>query len=521
MFDYIIVGAGSAGCVLANRLSENPQTKVLLLEAGGKDDNFLISVPAAFYKLFQTKFDWNFFTEPQAHINQRKMYHPRGKVLGGSSSINAMIYMRGHREDYDNWARLGNNGWAYEDVLPYFKKSENHQVIKDSFHGQDGLLHVRDQVLPNVLSSVFVEAAQSIGYQENTDFNGATQDGFGLHQVTIDPNGRRHSTAKAFLAQASKRPNLKVMTNCLVHRVLFEGKKAVGVEFEQGGNVKTEKVNREVLLCAGAFGSPQILMLSGVGRGQDLQKMGIPVVHDLQGVGQNLQDHLISSIIMSSSQKVTLDTEDTLWNLMKFIFTGKSPLASNLAEAGGFIRTKPHLLAPDIQYHFGPAYFINHGLEKIKGSGFSLGPILIQPQSTGELRLASARPQDAPLINPNYLSHEEDIKTMIAGFKTGYQLMTSKPFQPYIEKDYLPTQSLKTDEEITTHIKEYAQTLYHPTSTCKMGNDALSVVNNKLQVIGLENIRIIDASIMPKIVRGNTNAPTIMIAEKGADLIKK
>jgi len=521
MFDYIIIGAGSAGCVLANRLTENPQTKVLLLEAGKKDNDFLISVPAAFYKLFQSKVDWNFFTEPQKDVNNKKMFHPRGKVLGGSSSINAMIYMRGNRQDYDGWAEMGNKGWSYEEVLPYFKKSENQQIFKDKFHGQGGLLNVRSQIMPNILSKKMIEAAQSIGYQENIDFNGVEQDGFGMHQTTIDQNGRRHSTSKAFLAPAMNRPNLKVMTNCMAHKIIFEGKKAVGVQFEQGGEIKTEKVNREVLLCAGSFHSPHLLMLSGIGRGQDLQKMGIPVVHDLQGVGQNMKDHVIASIIMSCKQKITLDTAENAWNLLKFILTGKSPFASNVAEVGGFVRTDSSLSAPDIQYHFGPAYFVDHGLTKIKGNGFSLGPILMQPKSSGEVRLASTRPQDLPLIDPKYFSHEADMQPMVEGFKIGYKMMTAKPFQPYIEKNYVPTHELHTDEEIIAHIKESLQTLYHPTSTCKMGSDSLSVVNDKLQVHGLEGIRVIDASIMPMVVRGNTNAPTIMIAEKGADMIKK
>ncbi|GAB4187963.1 MAG: choline dehydrogenase [Thermoflexibacter sp.] len=520
MFDYIIVGAGSAGCVIANRLSENPQTKVLLLEAGKKDNNPLISIPAAFYKLFRTEVDWNFFTEPQPFVNHRKMYQPRGKVLGGSSSINAMIYIRGHKEDYDTWAKLGNKGWSYEDVLPYFKKSENQQVFKDSFHGEKGLLNVRNQVLPNPLTYLLVEAAKSLGYTANPDFNGAAQEGFGMFQTTIDERGRRHSTAKAFLAPALKRPNLKVITESLVRRILFEGKKAVGVEFEQGGQIKTEKANSEILLCAGAFQSPQLLMLSGVGRGQDLQQFNIPVVHDLQGVGQNLKDHIITSIVMTCNQKITLDTQDTPWNLLKFLFTGKSPFASNIAEGGGFIRTKPHLAAPDIQYHFGPGYFVNHGFNKIKGNGFSIGPTLLQPESTGEVRLSSPNPHDAPLIDPQYLSKEEDLRTMIEGFNIGYQILTAEPFQPYIKRFYLPNKELQNEQEIIEHIKAHLQTLYHPTSTCRMGNDTKAVVNDKLQVHGLENIRVVDASVMPTIVRGNTNAPTIMIAEKAADLIK-
>lgn len=520
MFDYIIIGAGSAGCVLANRLSENSQTKVLLLEAGKKDNHLFISIPAAFYKLFQTEADWNFFTEPQPFVNHRKMYQPRGKVLGGSSSINAMIYIRGHKEDYDIWAKLGNRGWSYEEVLPYFKKSENQQVFKDNFHGEGGLLHVRNQVMPNPLTYLLVEAAKSLGYSANPDFNGAEQEGFGMFQTTIDERGRRHSTAKAFLAPALKRPNLKVMTKSLVRKILFEGKKAVGVEFEQGGQIKTEKANGEVLLCAGAFQSPQLLMLSGVGRGQDLQQFNIPVVHDLQGVGQNLKDHVITSIAMTCNQKITLDTQDTLLNFFKFLLNGKSPFASNIAEGGGFIRTKPHLTAPDIQYHFGAGYFVNHGFNKIKGNGFSIGPTLLQPESTGEVRLASPNPHDAPLINPQYLSKEEDLRTMIDGFHIGYQILTAKSFQPFIKQVYLPTKELQNEQEVIEHIKTYLQTLYHPTSTCRMGNDAKAVVNDKLQVHGLENIRVVDASVMPTIVRGNTNAPTIMIAEKAADLIK-
>ncbi|MCU0392564.1 MAG: choline dehydrogenase [Thermoflexibacter sp.] len=520
MFDYIIVGAGSAGCVLANRLTENPQTRVLLLEAGKKDTNFLISVPAAFYKLFRTKFDWNFYTEPQQHLGQKKLYQPRGKVLGGSSSINAMIYIRGHRQDYDTWAQLGNEGWSYEDVLPYFKKSENQQVFKDKYHGQDGQLYVRDQAFPNPLTALMMESAKGLGYPINNDFNGSEQEGFGMYQTTIDAKGQRHSTARAFLKPALNRPNLQVMTQCLATKIIFEGKKAIGVEFEQGGQTKIEKVNREVILSAGAFQSPQLLMLSGVGRGQDLQALDIPVVHDLQGVGQNLKDHVITSIVMSCNQNITLDTQATLWNFLKYIFTGKSPLASNIAEGGGFIKTQEGLTASDIQFHFGPGYFVNHGFDNIKGNGFSLGPTLLQPESTGEVRLASPNPKDAPRIDPRYFSKEQDIRTMVEGFKIGYKILTSKIFQPYIKNNYLPQNELKTEQQIIDHIKSYLQTLYHPTSTCRMGNDGLAVVNSKLQVHGIERLRVVDASIMPTIVRGNTNAPTIMIAEKAAELIK-
>ncbi len=518
-FDYVIVGAGSAGCVLANRLTASGQHHVLLLEAGGEDKKQEIHIPAAFSKLFKSELDWNYSTEPEPEMDNRTMYWPRGKVLGGCSSINAMIYIRGNVLDYDHWAELGNPGWSYKEVLPYFKKAENQERGASSYHGVGGPLNVADLRDPNPLSRAFIQAAQECGYPLNPDFNTATQDGFGFFQVT-QKGGRRNSTAVAYLKPARNRPNLTVETNALATAILFEGQRAVGVRYLQNGQTKEARADREVILAGGAINSPQLLMLSGVGPAGHLAEYGLPVVRDLPGVGQNLQDHLIAGAVYSCTQPLSLAHAEKFGQLAKFLLQGKGMLTSNVAEAGGFLKTRPDLAMPDIQFHFAPAYFVNHGFQKIEGDGFSVGAILVHPRSRGRLCLKSPDPQAAPAIFANYASDPEDMDTLIKGVQIARKIAHSAALAPYRKEEVFPSRTpLDDDETIRNVIRQLAATLYHPVGTCKMGNDPLAVVDSKLRVHGLDGLRVIDASIMPLIPGGNTNAPTIMIAEKGADMI--
>lgn len=520
MYDYIIIGGGSAGCVLAHRLSEDPQVRVLLLEAGGSDRKPEIRIPAAFSKLFRTRYDWNYATTPQPYAGHRALYLPRGRVLGGCSAINAMIYIRGHRADYDHWASLGNRGWGYEEVLPYFKRSEDQLHGADAYHGTGGPQPVQDLSEPFALSRAFVQAGIELGYEANPDFNGAQQEGFGLYQVT-QRQGRRVSAAEAFLKPIRHRPNLEVRTEALVHRILLENGRAVGVEYARPTHIQEVQARREVILAAGAYNSPQLLMRSGIGPGHHLQALGIPVKHDLPGVGQNLQDHLIVPMVFHNRQKKTLDEAERWTNFVQYLIWAEGPLSSNVAEGGAFIHTRPGLAGPDIQYHFAPGYFLNHGFDNPKqGHGFSLGPTLLQPESSGHLRLASPHPETAPLIDHQYLAADADVEALMAGMETGFRLARTQALQPYFNGHYLPERPLTRPAELERHVRETAQTLYHPVGTCKMGSDPLAVVDDQLRVHGLEGLRVVDASIMPQIVRGNTAAPVMMIAEKAADLIR-
>ena len=522
-YDYIIIGAGSAGCVLANRLSANGKYTILLLEAGGKDKSQDIQVPAAFPKTLQTSLDWGYRTVAQGQLHNRSLYLPRGKVLGGSSSINAMIYIRGNRADYDGWAALGNEGWGYEAVLPYFKKSENQQQLKSEYHGTAGPLNVTDRNYTNPLSHVFVEAAQEVGFPENEDFNGAEQEGFGLYQVT-NTNGARCSAAAAFLRPAEGRPNLSVETEALVHRILIENGQAKGVEYKQKGLKKQALSSREVILCAGAYNSPQLLMLSGIGDGEELKKHGIGAHRHLPGVGKNLQDHLVYFTIFNSSFKGSLDSAERLpgilRNLYNYLIHKKGPFASNIGEAGGFFRSTPDEPAPDSQIHFGPCYFLEHGFRNPKkGNGYSIGGKVLIPKSRGTVRLSSANPSDNPSIDHNYLADEDDLRKSILGYKVCQRIGMAEAFAPYRSGLFNPGRLLEDDKEIEDHIRATAETLYHPVGTCKMGQDEMAVVDAQLRVRGVERLRVADASIMPAITRGNTNAPTIMIAEKAAEMI--
>jgi choline dehydrogenase len=520
MYDYIIIGAGSAGCVLANRLSEDPTVKVLLLEAGCRDTRKEIHIPVAFSKLFKSPCDWTYFTEPEAQLGNRTLYWPRGKVLGGSSSINAMIYVRGNRADYDLWHDMGNPGWGYADVLPYFKKSEQQERGASEYHGASGPLCVSDLRTVNPLSEAFVAAGEEKGFQRNPDFNGAAQEGFGFYQVTQN-KGKRHSSAAAFLHPVASRKNLTVKTETHVFGIYFEGKRAAIVSFQQGNNSVQERAEREIILCAGAIGSPQLLMLSGVGPAEHLRQFNVPIACDLPGVGNNLQDHPSCGLVYECTKPVSLASAEALPNVVRYLISKRGPLTSNVAEAGAFVRTSSRAQIPDLQFHFGVGYFVEHGFQQIKGHAFTLGPTLLHPFSRGDIRLRSSNPLDSPSIRANYLSDMRDMDIMLEGVKLSRELVATKAFDSYRGTELHPGPAAKDETALRAHIARFTETLYHPVGTCKMGHDAMAVVDSELRVRGVEGLRVVDASIMPTVVGGNTNAPTIMIAEKAAELIKK
>lgn len=517
MYDYIIIGAGSAGCVLANRLTEDSKTSVLLLEAGGEDRRREISIPLGWASLRDSELDWGFQTEPQPHLNNRRIHWPRGKVLGGSSSINAMMYIRGHRWDYDHWARMGNIGWGYEDVLPYFKKMENHVNGANEYHGVDGPLTVSDLSYHHPLSSTFLEAAEARGLQRTADFNGGQQEGIGFYQATIK-NNRRHSTAEAYLREASRRPNLTIRTNSHMMTMQFDGRRVRGIKYiAADGEHREVRCNKEVILCAGAVSSPQLLMFSGIGPAAHLNKMGVYPRIPLAGVGQNLQDHLLVALEYETKRPMSLNKANNFLNLLAYLLLKKGPFTSNATEAGGFVRTWSNLNMPDLQYVFVPAVEEDLGLD-----GCKLVSIVLRPQSRGYIQLRTTDALDAPLIQPNYLAEEEDLQPLLAGLKLGRQIMQSEQFEPYLGDEFAPGAQHQSNEELIAYIREAAETAYHPAGTCKMGpaSDPTAVVDHELKVHGAEGVRVADASIMPTLIGGNTNAPTIMIAEKAADMIR-
>jgi choline dehydrogenase len=521
-YDYVVVGAGSAGCVMANRLSANGES-VLLLEAGEPDDETEISVPAAFSELFKSETDWEYYTEPQPEMDDRQLYWPRGKTLGGSSSINAMIYIRGVPHDYDTWADLGNEGWGYEDVLPYFKRGEHFEPAAgrggDEYHGTDGPLNVTTPEDPRPLARRFVDGAAEVGIPRNDDFNGATQEGVGYYHLT-QKDGKRWSSADAYLKPVLDRPNLTAETGAQVTRVTFDGDRADGVEFQQNGTRYAAEATEEVILSGGAINSPQLLMLSGIGPADHLDEHGIEVREDLPGVGQNLQDHLFGFTLYETTETDTLDTADGLLNLAKWFLFKSGPLTSNVAETGGFTYVDEGEPAPDLQFHFAPGYFMRHGFDNPDdGHAFSIGATQVRPESRGEITLDSADPFAHPRIDPDYLSEDQDMHVLVEGIKKAREIAQSSAFDDIRGDEVWPGEDVTTDEEIREHIRETAHTVYHPVGTCKMGDDGMAVVDDRLRVHGVENLRVVDASIMPTLVSGNTNAPTMMIAEKAADLI--
>lgn len=500
-YDYIVIGAGSAGCVVANRLTENSDTTVLLLEAGNPDTKPEIYIPRECINLLGSEVDWGYFSEPEPYLNHRKMFCSRGKVLGGSSSINFMMYLRGNPHDYDHWQSLGNSGWSYQDVLPYFKKSEHQQRGASEFHGVDGELSVTDFITPAAVSQRFVDACVAMGYDYNPDFNGAQQEGAGPYQLTVK-NGKRHSAAAAFLLPILHRSNLTVTTGALVTRLLFEGTRAVGVEYLHEGTLHQVRVNQEVILSAGAFDSPKLLMLSGIGDAEHLQAMEIPVVVDLPGVGQNLQDHILTCVVQEAIQDV------------------HPAITSNGTEAGLFLHSEGNLdAAPDMQFFFGPIQFLSPGYTPAN-FGFTGAVSLTRFQNVGSVSLRSSDPKDPPILQMNYLQNQADVQKLVEGIKLMRQLFQSNAFDEFRGKEIAPGADIQSDAALEAYIRDTCSTLWHPVGTCKMGIDSMAVVDPELRVHGVEGLRVVDASIMPTITTGNTNAPTITIGEKAADLIK-
>lgn len=518
--DYIIIGSGSAGAVVAARLSENPRTSVLLLEAGPVDDDEMIKVPAGFASLFKTRWDWNYWTEPQKHLQGRRTDWPRFKGLGGCSSLNAMIYIRGNHADYDEWRdAYGATGWGFDDVLPYFKRSENNSRLHDRFHGSTGPLHVEDRRFTHELTDAFVESAVASGLARNDDFNGASQEGAGLYQVT-NHRGVRWSVADAYLRPAQDRPNLTIVTEALVTRVLFDGTTAVGVEYQRHGETLQVHADAEVIVSGGAINSPQLLMLSGVGPGAHLREYGIDVIVDSPYVGKNLQDHPVAGTIINTKCTTDLSEAQTLGNLLKWKAFGKGPLVSNVGEGGAFFTSRDGLDLPDIQIHTAPAGFYDNGVHEPTERNVTVAPTLVNVQSRGEITLRSANPMWHPRIEPNYYDDRADLEAMVAGFRRAIDIAWQGPLARFLDMPKFPASRNPTDDELIDTIVRLTQTLYHPTSTCAMGTVEGSVVDPELRVLGAQNLRVVDASVMPRVTRGNTNAPTIMIGEKAADLIR-